>query len=209
MKQRNTLVLLLILAVIVTILVLVVNPPERKESEEAAEPGLFADLDLDRLSRVVVNTTRKNSTLRREGERWVVEEYDDFPADLTALKEAITALREMDLGDVVSENREKQGTFQVDQSGIEVLLSGAGEDELLAHFFLGKPGHDYRSIYFRQADSDQVYLVDQQLRGRFKAQPAALQLCPGRSERSAAGRRRERRPALPADGRPGRLGRGR
>lgn len=167
MKQRNTLVLLLILAVIVTVLVLLVNPPEREEREEDTEPGVFADLDLDRVSRVVVNTTRNNSTLRREGDRWVVEEFDDFPADLPALEEAITALQDLELGDVVSENREKQGTFQVDQSGIEVLFHGTGEDELLAHFFLGKPGHDYRSIYFRQTDSDQVHLVAQQLRGRF------------------------------------------
>ncbi len=168
MNQKKTWVLLLILAAVVAVLYLMVNPPEREPSEETAEPGLFAGLDLDRISSVVVNTPRNSSTLRRDGDRWVVEEFDDFPADLLALEEAVTALKELELGDVVSENSEKQAIFQVDQSGVEVLLYGDnGDDDLLAHFFLGKPGHDYRSIYFRLADSDQVHLVDQQLRGRF------------------------------------------
>lgn len=168
MNQKKTWVLLLILAAVVAVLYLMVNPPEREPSEETAEPGLFAGLDLDRISSVVVNTPRNSSTLRRDGDRWVVEEFDDFPVDLQALEEAVTALKELELGDVVSENSEKQAIFQVDQSGVEVLLYGDnGDDDLLAHFFLGKPGHDYRSIYFRLADSDQVHLVDQQLRGRF------------------------------------------
>lgn len=168
MNQKNTWVLLLILAAVVTVLFLLINPPDLKQDEETAEPGVFAHLDLEQISKVVVNTTRGNSTLRREGDQWVVEEYDGFPADLPALEEAIEALRLLELGGEVSSNREKQATFQVDQSGIEVLLYGMdGEDDVLAHFFLGKPGHDYRSIYFRMADSDQVYEVDQQLRGRF------------------------------------------
>jgi hypothetical protein len=168
MKQTNTWVLLLILAAVVTVLVLLVNPPEFGGEEETVEPAGFAGLQLEQVSRVVVRTPRGESTLRREGQAWVVEEYGDFPADADALEEAVTALRELELGDVVSENREKQATFQVDQSGVEVLIYGmAGDDDLQAHFFLGKPGHDYRSIYFRKADSDLVYLVDQQLRGRF------------------------------------------
>jgi hypothetical protein len=168
MNQKNTWVLLLILAAVVTVLFLLVNPPRPGQDEKTTEPGIFAHLDLEHISKVVVNTTRASSTLRREGQQWVVEEFDDFPADLPALEEAIEALRLLEPGGVVSSNTEKQATFQVDQSGIEVLLYGMnGDEDLLAHFFLGKPGHDYRSIYFRLADSDQVHEVDQQLRGRF------------------------------------------
>jgi hypothetical protein len=168
MKQKNTWVLLLVLTAVVVVLFLLVNLPEREESEKTAPPTVLAAIDQERISRVVVTTPRGTSTLRREGDSWLVEEFNDFPADLAALEEAITALRELELGDIVSDNREKQATFQVDQSGVEVQLYGdGGESDPAVHFFLGKPGQDYRSIYFRLADSDQVHLVDQQLRGRF------------------------------------------
>jgi len=169
MKQKNTWVLLLALAVIITVIILLVREPDKNTGrEELSQPPPFAGLQLDQLAQVVVKTARADATLRRDGDHWVVEEFDDFPADLPALEAAILALQNLELGDVVSENREKRATFQVDQSGIEVQLRGpGGEGDLKAHFFLGKPGTDYRHIYFRLADSDNVHLVDQQLRGRF------------------------------------------
>jgi len=168
MKQSNTWILLLVLAVIVVVLFLLVREPAPKPEEQDAPPSPFAGLELEQLSKIVVKTIQGESTLTRTGDDWLVAEYDDFPADRPALEEAILTLRTLKLGDVVSENREKQATFQVDESGVEVLIHGeGGESDLEAHFFLGKPGHDYRSIYFRLADSDKVHLVDQQLRGRF------------------------------------------
>lgn len=166
MKQTNTWLLLLILAAVVVVLILLVNPPQFDSGEEEREPTPYAGLETGSASAVTVKTARGVSTLRREGDAWMVEEYDGFPADETALEEAFTALRELELGDVVSENTEKQAMLQVDGSGIEVVIAGESGDEL-AHFFLGKPGTDYRSIYYREEGSDQVYLVDQRLRGRF------------------------------------------
>jgi len=166
MKQMNTGLLLLILAAIVVVLFLLVNPPQFGGGAEKAVATPYAALERDAAATVTVKTLRGQSTLRRAGEDWVVEEFDDFPADETALEEAFTDLREMELGDVVSENVEKQADLQVDGSGIEVFIADEGGDEL-AHFFLGKPGTDYRRIYYREDGSDQVYLVDQRLRGRF------------------------------------------
>lgn len=173
MKQINTLgltlVLLLVLAIIAVVLGVSVMWPQKftGELETTEFQGVYRNLELDQITRVVVNRPSKSATLVRQTNGWVLEEYDNFPVDMPALEEAIRTLRQVEFGEVVSSNQEKQAALKVDQNGTEVQLFGQNGEDVLAHFFLGKQGPDFSTIFFRQADSDQVYLVDQQLRGRF------------------------------------------
>jgi hypothetical protein len=71
-----------------------------------------------------------------------------------------------------SKSAAKHSQFEVDAvKGISVIITGASDEDVLAHLFVGKMGSDYTSTYIRKAEQDEVLLADGHLRSLFDKGP--------------------------------------
>lgn len=181
-------------AIVLAAIVFTLERPDRSRNA-SAEPTAFAPgWSREQIARVEIDHFLNSVVLTRDGESWRVgagqsaleaernvkpdrqqQPSDDAPvksfrADQTLVESMFTAIEKMDVGSAVSHHPDQHHQFQVGKLGLQVrALNAAGEKVL--HFYVGKQGQDYFSTYVRRDGEDDVYLVREQLLGRF---PAAL-----------------------------------
>jgi hypothetical protein len=169
MKFRTTLILLAALVLLVLAAYLMEKPlSERaKEQKESAVP-LFSAATSEAVQKIESKSAENDVTLEKRGEGWVVLKEDRaFPADPKAVESALDTFEGLKQGKPISKNPDKQGLFEVTaEKGVEVRAIGANE-EVLAHFFVGKTGPDFFSTYVRKDGSDDVFLANSYLRSIF------------------------------------------
>lgn len=173
MKNNQFAVLLGTLVVLLVVLLVVANP-FAKPGEAKPKP-LFPALHAKEPVRIEVSGLNKVKLWKQDGE-WLVEgtkEGEVFPADTASVQRAIRAAKAATMADMVSQNPEKQGVFQVDTTGTVVKIFAA-DSSVLAHFVIGKSGTDYATNYVRPADGDRVYLVGERIKTQFDRSPLGL-----------------------------------
>lgn len=116
--------------------------------------------------RIAITTKDGTSVLEKSGEQWVVASQGSFRADAEAVNVLFQKVAAIEAGNVVSKSREKRTLFEVDTTGIQIEIRGAG-DAVLADFVVGKSGPDFQSNYVRPADSDNIYLTGELIRSAF------------------------------------------
>ena len=167
MKKKNIFILLAVFAVIVLIAVIIEVPLSKRGQKKAAkELTLFSGFDAEQATSIEIITSDRQVKLNRDSGAWLVATSENYPADPKAIETALAKVVALRASHIASKSAEKHPQFEVDKSGIEVKVLGA-EDNLLAHFFVGKMGPDYMSSYVRKADQDTVFLVGEYLRSIF------------------------------------------
>lgn len=116
--------------------------------------------------KIEITTKDGTSVLEKSGEQWVVASQGSFRADAEAVNALFQKVATIEAGNVVSKSREKRTLFEVDTTGIQIEIRGAG-DALLADFVIGKSGPDFQSNYVRPADADEIYLSGELIRSAF------------------------------------------
>ncbi|HIE27013.1 TPA: DUF4340 domain-containing protein [Candidatus Poribacteria bacterium] len=139
-----------------------------RESLDQSEPAvsLFPDFKSDSVAKVELTKDDKTTVLNRDNGKWLVETSENYPADKKFVEDVLSKVSEFKTDNLISDKPEKQSIFEVDSSGIEAKFSDSSGN-LIAHFFVGKMGTDYRSGYVRKADSNEVYIMDGNLRSMF------------------------------------------
>ncbi len=95
----------------------------------------------------------------------------DYPVDSAMMASVVEKLQTMKKDELVSQNPEKQGVFEVDSaSGILVSVSD-NTGRQLALFRIGKNGPGWSSHYVRRDGSNDVYLVRGSIKYAFAADP--------------------------------------
>jgi hypothetical protein len=158
-------VILLGIFVVLFIIWLVFGRESLDQSEPAA--SLFPDFQSTNVAKIELTKEEKTTVLKRDGDRWLVETSDNYPADEKFVEDILSKVSEFRTDNLISDKPEKQSLFEVDNSGGIETKYFDSSNNLLAHFFVGKMGTDYRSGYVRQADSNNVYIMDGNLRSMF------------------------------------------
>jgi hypothetical protein len=168
MKLKSILILLAVLVVFVLAAIIIEGPIGRRGKKKAAEESiLFPGFEIDRVSAAEIKTKDRKVRLNKENGVWVVATSDNYPADPEAVETMLSKVKDLKSMLVASKSADKHSQFEVDESGIGVAMLGA-EDEVLAHFFVGKqPQRDFMSTYVRRADQDVVHQVDGYLKSIF------------------------------------------
>ena len=167
MKKKSIVILLAIFIVLVLAVIVIEGPLSKRGKKKAAEESiLFPGFAADQVSSVEIRTKDREIKLNKEGESWLVATSDNYPADTEAVRAVLDNVKELKLTLIASKAAEKHSQFEVDESGVEVKMLGAEED-VLAHFFVGKTGPGYMSTYVRKADQDMVLLIDEPLKYTF------------------------------------------
>jgi len=167
MNARVTIVLVIIVAV----LGFVTLKSKQSEKSRKSLPGgeIFPGLEPTSIVDIELSADENTVHLVRNPDGWLVATEGNHPADTLAVGQLLDKIETFDRKHLISSNPDKQITFEVDdQSGTEVILSGADGD-ILAHFRMGKNGPDHRSQYIRPAGSNEVFCIPDYLRSVFDA----------------------------------------
>jgi hypothetical protein len=168
MRKRSIFILLAIFVVLVLAVIIIEGPLSKRGKRKAAEESiLFPEFEADQVSSVEIKTKDREVKLTKEGESWLVATSDNYPADPKAVEDMLGKVKDLKSALTASKSADKHSQFEVDsESGIEVKMLKT-EENVLAHFFVGKMGPDYMSTYVRKADQDAVLLVNEYLKSIF------------------------------------------
>jgi len=115
----------------------------------------------------VVKKSNTTTTLENRDNLWYLLDKEAYPADPIIVEGVIKKIQGFKKINLASRKKDKHSLFEVTEGrGVEVTIFGPEKKEL-ARFLIGKNGPDFLSTYIRKADSDDVYLYDEYLRGDF------------------------------------------
>jgi hypothetical protein len=101
-------------------------------------------------------SSRTMADLAKVENQWLVASNHNYKALQPDVASLLEKAKEIALGEIVSENRERQKVLEIDEEkGTSVKLY-KGEN-IVANFWLGKAGADGNSNYFRLDGTDKVY----------------------------------------------------
>ncbi len=161
--------ILLVILLILVIVVLVAENPLKGRAETKVRQGkaLFPAFMGAEVMGVTVFGKRDTVTLSREADQWLLVEGEDaYPADTSGISKMLDAVPRLTDRVVVSRNPEKQSVYEVDSTGVRVVMTGAPKDTV-AHLVIGKAGPNFSSSYLRVFGSEAVLLQDEQLSNVF------------------------------------------
>jgi hypothetical protein len=170
MKLKNNLILLIILIVFTVLVVLFEKPFEDRSRKLREDAGpLFSELQIDEVKKLQVKRAADTGvTLIKRDNDWFVVGEEEYPADPVLVEEAVGKIQRIQKINLASKKKGKHALFEVAEGmATEVLLFGPKEKEI-AHLYIGKSGPDLFSTYIRRADSDEVYLLEEHLKGQFE-----------------------------------------
>jgi len=139
-----------------------------RETIDKTEPAgsLVPNFKSDSVAKIELTQDEKTTVLQKSGDIWLVETSNNYSADKKSVEDILDKVSDFKTDNLISDKPDKQSIFEVDSSGIEAKFSDSSNN-LMAHFFVGKMGTDYQSRYVRQADSNNVYIMDGNLRSMF------------------------------------------
>lgn len=91
---------------------------------------------------------------------------EEFPAESDRVDQILKSLSALSAGAAVSHKADRHDQLQVGKLALQVRAKNVAGDTL-ATLYIGKAGPDYFSTYIRKEGDDAVYLVADQLQGRF------------------------------------------
>jgi hypothetical protein len=129
-----------------------VNPPA-----EALQA--FASFDRASIDEIFVGDEYDNETLlKKVGDRWLLPELEDLPADAAMIDKLLDALTGDETQWPVADSVAARQRFQVAPYYYQRRIRLLGGDELQGTFLLGKsPG--FRKVHVRNAEQDAIYVI--------------------------------------------------
>ncbi|MCB1196182.1 peptidylprolyl isomerase [bacterium] len=168
MKKLSTPKLLIILAVIGCVAYWIFK--ESEDTQQLHRPInelVFPHFEPERVSRIVLDKGDQHTDIALKDSEWKVVSDGDKPGNIPAVQEAIAKVKTFQKRDIVSQNPEKQKSLEIDnESSLKVAFYDA-DNQLIQSFLVGKNGPYYNSTYFRLDDSNEVILINDNLRATY------------------------------------------
>src|ERR1700741_1287554 len=112
--NRNPLYAVVAFAVLGLVALFALRQPEKGESARDRERPL-QKLDANALDTLVVTRGGATTTIKKEGNKYKVTAPVAYPADEAAGKAGFEALANLELGDLVTENKAKHAEFELEE----------------------------------------------------------------------------------------------
>jgi hypothetical protein len=157
--SRTWSILGLVAVVLVGLVLLLANPfQDQVRRDNPEQEALFDPASVENVTGIRITTLgRPPVELARVDGRWVVASEGGFPADTAAVSNILRAVRQAESSGIASRNPANRGKFQVDSTGVEVVLEGGGGEPL--RLVVGRMGDDFTTSYVRRGDEDEVRVV--------------------------------------------------
>ena len=165
--MNNKLLSALLLAVVLAVMAWKVSTDKAPQTE-VTRAALYVGLldQLNEVARIDLRTAKAHTTLRREGEQWMVANLDNFPAEPAAIKRLLLGLADLQIVETKTSLPENYGRIGVADAGdgsdsLQVELHDAKDARLLAVLVGHKrEGGQQSQRYVRRVGEPQSYLVD-------------------------------------------------
>jgi hypothetical protein len=133
--NRKTLIAFAVFAVLTVIAVAMLRAPQKGERRgEAPRPiARLKNTDFDTLE---VTRSKVTSVIRKEGGKYKVVSPAPYAADENNAKQAFEAIEKLEFGDIVTDQKAKQGEFEVGDDGLRVVAKNGNQS--VAELIVGK-----------------------------------------------------------------------
>ena len=176
MKASGLLKLVAVTAVVVTAAVVFRDTPAAAGREGADRGVVWLPQLAERLNDVAAVTVHADGerfTVRRRGDDWVIDEWQEFPATFESVKGALVGLADLQIVEPKTARPERHAQLELeDPSGDQAASLGLtladADGNVLADVIVGKAKGD-RGRFVRRAGEDQTWQVD----GRLQAPRSA------------------------------------
>jgi len=158
--SNKKLAVLGIVTVVMIILAVLTNPSSKKmKSGGAGEAYLIQGLDPSEIDSMVLGTGSDTVTLKRQGDRFLVAEKDDYPAKTDAINDLIAACLDIKTTEMYTDDKKNHKDLGVteEDAGNVVKLFKADSSQL-AGFIIGKNKQQGQGTFIRLVSDDKVYL---------------------------------------------------
>jgi hypothetical protein len=152
--NRKTLIAGLVFAGLILATVLLLRSPEKgaRPAEGPARP--IAKLAADSFDTLEVTKGGKdNTTIKKEGDTYKIVKPMAYPADKDAAKLAFEALTKIDFSTIVSDQKSRQGEFELGEDGLRVKVKKG--ETVLADMRIGKTTNQMTMV--RLEGKDEVW----------------------------------------------------
>ncbi|MBU2599997.1 DUF4340 domain-containing protein [bacterium] len=160
MKFKGTYFSLMVL--ITLVLAIFITKKCFKEKESL----LFPNLEVAEISKITILTKEDKVILEKKANEWLVTTSLNYPANPQQVKDLIDKIKHLSSKNVVSINPKKKAFYGLDKDYLEVRVSKA-KDKDISCFFIGQNAPDFYSTYIQKKDSQEVILINEDLRGIF------------------------------------------
>lgn len=156
--MKKSVIYLAVLAVALIGAYLLMNQAEQR-SLAPQQAVNFVGADSGTVNKIVIKKLGAEAQLDRTGDGWtVIDDGTPRRADKMIVDQIANLAHNLNVGELISSNSEKQMLFQVDTllgHTIEFYRDG----QLVGSVIVGKAGSDMRSTYVRKPESNDVYLA--------------------------------------------------
>ena len=133
--NRKTLTALAVLVVLGVVAVVVMRQPE-KGQVTGERPRPLPKMAAGSFDTLTVTKGTSTTTIKREGDKYKITSPGAYSADENVAKQAFEAIEKLEFGSVVSDQKEKQTEFEVDDKGLKVAIKKG--EQVLGELLVGK-----------------------------------------------------------------------
>lgn len=154
-KSLKILILILISLLIIT-LVYVGVQKSIKVSQKPFVSYALASLEHPRkVAKIEIKVKNTLCIFEKLDAEWQITSPVEYPVDTLAFNQFLSALQELEIGQVISDRTEKYADFEVAENGIEIKVYTLQDSVVL---ILGKQAADHIHWYIRILPGSEVYL---------------------------------------------------
>lgn len=170
----NKSLLVLVALLLVLLAVFLWSSHSEKEAIAPSEVDNFVALDSGAVNKIEVKKLGSHLEFTRQPDGWYLVDSTRTYKTAAGMVEDIEKLSYgLDVGEMVSDNPEKQMLFQVDTL-LATYVQFYRDGNLLGALYVGKAGPSYQETYVRKPGSDEVYLAKGSLSYLFNRPPSGF-----------------------------------
>lgn len=154
MTSKNIIRMTIVLVVLVVISLLIPKFVYRSSRRKA-----YQNTQSSMWKKIMVHTAQETYTLMQHHDEWnVLSSSFVYVADETAVTGLIEGVSQLEVGSIISSNKDRHDMFEVtDEKGAHVQLFAGDKEVPEVDFYLGKTAQDYMTSYLRFNGEDDVY----------------------------------------------------
>lgn len=179
MKLKNVLILLVIAIILSFTIFLTKKKTNSTISNNESMISFFPKLKIDEIARIIITDGKKSVNLKKKGTNWVVEEKLGYYIDFSKLQKLVVQIASLNSSQKATKDKAHFQRLKVELPTEKnyggILVSFKKENgEPLAQLILGEkrkssdesnPYSPAKGQYVRIADSDQVYIISDDIEG--------------------------------------------
>ncbi|HEY5281486.1 MAG TPA: DUF4340 domain-containing protein [Polyangia bacterium] len=167
--NRKTLIAGLLFAGLVLATVFLLRSPEKGNRPAGGTVGPVAKLSADGFDTLEVTKGKVTTTIKKEGDTYKIVKPMAYPADKDAAKLAFESLTKIEFGTIVSDQKSRQGEFELGDDGLRVTVKKG--DKALADLRIGKTTNQMTMV--RVEGKDEVWSTSGIFKYQFDKDTAA------------------------------------